>query len=578
MLYQKFLLTIFLPLAIFLALPLVSLAATLSISPSTGVYSAGATFTARLVVNTSGQSVNAAEGTIKFNPQELTVVSVDRSNSIFNLWVTEPAFSNTAGTITFSGGMPAGYKGASGSIFNITFRTKNAGTAKVTLTGGAVLANDGLGSNVLSAMNGGTFTIQALSTSPEPEEIEYVAPANTPALPKVTSNTHPDSEKWYQTKNASLNWELPSGVIAVRTLLDSNSSSIPTKVYEDPIKSITLEDLPEGVSFFHVQFKNTDGWGKVAHYRLATDSQKPTKFEISLPENADLANPTQTLSLKVEDETSGVSRYMIKINSDEAYEYNDEADSKAVTLPALLPGYHSVIIEGFDKAGNSLISTFSFSILAFDKPIFTEYPSEINEEVIPVVRGTTRPGAEVTVTVSKSGAEPTIYNLTADGAGVFTLIPDGTFSSGVYELTARAKDQFGAQSEISETIKIAVQQPGYIQVGTFLISILSVVVPLIGLLALLVLSVWFLVIYLKRFRSRVSVESKEAVAMLDREFGNLEQVLRREKELLTNAHKTKKLTKVEEDMFTSLNMTIKSAQMRIMKEVVDVEKLVQKKK
>ncbi len=257
---------------------------------------------------------------------------------------------------------------------------------------------------------------------------------------------------------------------------------------------------------------------------------------------------------------------------------DDETDSKAVTLPALLPGYHSVIIEGFDKAGNSLISTFSFSILAFDKPIFTEYPSEINEEVIPVVRGTTRPGAEVTVTVSKSGAEPTIYNLTADGAGVFTLIPDGTFSSGVYELTARAKDQFGAQSEISETIKIAVQQPGYIQVGTFLISILSVVVPLIGLLALLVLSVWFLVIYLRRFRSRVSVESKEAVAMLDREFGNLEQVLRREKELLTNAHKTKKLTKVEEDMFTSLNMTIKSAQMRIMKEVVDVEKLVQKKK
>jgi Cohesin domain/Bacterial Ig-like domain len=578
MFYQRFLPTIFLSLVIFLVAPLVSLAATLSISPSTGVYSAGATFTARLVVNTSGQSINAAEGTIKFNPQELTVVSVDRSNSIFNLWVTEPAFSNTAGTITFSGGMPSGYKGAAGSIFNITFRTKNAGTAKVTMSGGAVLANDGLGSNVLSAMNGGTFTIQALSISPEPEEIEYVAPANTPALPKVTSATHPDSEKWYQVKNASLNWELPSGVISVRTLLDSNSSSIPTKVYEDPIKSITLEDLPEGVSFFHVQFKNADGWGKVAHYRLATDSQKPTKFEISLPQNADLANPTQTLSLKAEDETSGVSRYMIKVNSDEPYEYIDEADSKVVTLPSLLPGYHSVIIEGFDKAGNSLISTFSFSILAFDKPVFTEYPSEINEEVIPVVRGTTRPGAEVTVTVSKSGAEPTIYSLTADSAGVFTLIPNGTFSSGVYELTARAKDQFGAQSEISETIKIAVQQPGYVQVGTFLINVLSVIVPLIGLLALLVLSVWFLVIYLKRFRSRVSVESKEAVAMLDREFGNLEQVLRREKELLTNAHKTKKLTKVEEDMFTSLNMTIKSAQMRIMKEVVDVEKLVQKKK
>ncbi|MEZ4200072.1 MAG: hypothetical protein R3B69_00480 [Candidatus Paceibacterota bacterium] len=36
-------------------------AATLSLSPGTGVYTAGGTFTARVVVNTAGESVNAAE-------------------------------------------------------------------------------------------------------------------------------------------------------------------------------------------------------------------------------------------------------------------------------------------------------------------------------------------------------------------------------------------------------------------------------------------------------------------------------------------------------------------------------------
>ena len=90
----------------------VTLAATLSVSPGTGVYQSGTTFTAKVVVNTQGDPINAADGSLKFNPQELSVVSVNRSSSIFNLWVTEPAFSNSAGTISFSGGLPSGYTGS----------------------------------------------------------------------------------------------------------------------------------------------------------------------------------------------------------------------------------------------------------------------------------------------------------------------------------------------------------------------------------------------------------------------------------------------------------------------------------
>ena len=41
-------------------------AATLSLSPGTNVYNTGATFSARVVVNSGGQSINAAEGTLRF--------------------------------------------------------------------------------------------------------------------------------------------------------------------------------------------------------------------------------------------------------------------------------------------------------------------------------------------------------------------------------------------------------------------------------------------------------------------------------------------------------------------------------
>jgi hypothetical protein len=571
---KNFLSSFVLLLAFFLLAPLSSLAANLSLSPNTGVYTAGATFTVRATVDTAGKSINAAEGTLKFNPQELTVVSINRANSIFNLWVTEPTFSNTAGTISFSGGMPTGYTGSSGTIFSVTFRTVSASNPRVSITNGSVLANDGMGTNVLTSMNGGSYTVQAASTSPTPEVVEYVAPANTPAAPQVTSATHADEEEWYRTKNATLSWSLPAGVTSVRTLLDSIPSSVPTKVYEEPISSITLTDLDEGESYFHIQFKNADGWGRVTHYRLAVDTVAPKNFEISFSGEPDISSPIQTLALKAEDDTSNVRRYSIKIDDVEAYEFIDEEDTGMVTLPTLLPGYHSVIIEAFDEAGNSAVASFSFTISAFDKPVFTEYPSEINEEVIPVVRGLTRPNAVVEVTVLRIGAEPTVYTMTADEAGVFTLIPSGTFSTGVYELTARATDTFGAQSEVSEAIKIAVQQPGYVQIGSFLINILSVVIPLLAMTLLLIAGTWFMVMYLRRFRRRVTVESGEAVAIVAKEFTSLREMLATKQLALSDSRKTKKLTKAEEEVFATLDTALATAQNNIQKEVSDVQALV----
>jgi hypothetical protein len=565
----------FVLILILIALPGISLAATLSITPSTGVYSSGSTFVARVVVNTQNKPINAAEGTIKFNPQEITVVSVDRSNSIFNLWVTEPTFSNTAGTINFSGGLPSGYTGSSGSIFNITFRTNNAATARVSITGGSVLANDGMGTNILSGMNGGTYTVQVVSTSPAPEIIEYVSPPNTPGLPSITSTTHPDNTKWYQASKAELNWSLPSGTLAVRTLLDQSAYSVPTKVYEDPISAISLDELPEGVSYFHLQFKNAEGWGKVAHYRLAVDTQKPSSFTVTQPENYDVGNPVQVLLLNAADATSKVKRYMVKVDNAEPYEFVDEKQSNELILGALEPGTHSVLVEAFDEAANSISSTYTFTIQAFDKPIFTDYPSEINEEVIPVIKGLTRPRALVEVLIQKIGAEPVQYSLTADDNGVFFFIPEGTLSMGVYQLSATAVDEFAAKSEVSETIRIAVQQPGYIQVGSFLINVLSVVIPLIAMTVLLVLATWFTVAYLRRFRRKIKVESTEVVAIVAKEFSFLHKTIKEKQLVISEARKTKRLTKMEEDTFAALEEDLMSAQRRIEKEVGDIEKLVQ---
>jgi hypothetical protein len=551
-----------------------SFAATLSVSPGTGVYTAGQTFTARVVVNTSGKNINAAEGELSFKPGELSVVRVTKG-SIFNLWTAEPSFSNSAGTISFSGGTPTGYTGSGGSVLSVTFKTKGAGNPKVSFASGAVLAADGRGTNVLTSMNGGSFTIASAEVIPEPETIEYIAPANTPSAPVITSKTHPDPEGWYTQKTAELAWTLPVGVTAVRTLLDGNSGSIPTKVYDTPISSILLSDLDDGVQYFHMQFRNGDGWGRVAHYRTAIDSKPPTSFEVTLSEGADLSNPTQTLTLKSEDDTSAVVRFLIQIDGGEPFEFIDEDAKGQLVLPSLEPGHHSVVIEAFDRAGNSLIDSISFGILAFDKPQFTEYPSEVSKDVIPVIKGITRPNSEVKVLFTKIGSDTQEISLLSSETGEFIFIPEGRLSLGVYELSAVAVDERGAQSEMSDVVRIAVQQPGYLRIGSVAVSILSVLIPLLALTILSILGLWFLFVRLRRLRSGVTRETDEALVMLGAEFEALRKVVRTHSDLLSSSRKTKKLTKAEAALVEAVEEALQNAQKKVEKEITDVEKIVE---
>lgn len=552
-------------------------AASLRLTPSTGVYQAGSTFTAQVQVVTGGDPVNAAEGTLSFNPNELSVVAVNRSSSIFNLWVAEPTFSNSAGTISFSGGVPSGYSGSVGNVLTVTFRAKNAGSPRVSFTNGSVLANDGRGTNILTSMNGGSFTIQAQSSDPEPERIvEYVAPANTPGAPAISSATHPDSGAWYSENNARLSWSLPSGITAVRTLLDGSPSTIPTKVYENPISEITLSDLDDGESYFHLQFRNEDGWGRVSHYRIAVDTEAPTNFKIESAEDNDFTAPEQKLKLLVADEGSGIVRYTVKIDAAEPYEYIDETASGTISLPPLEPGYHSVIIEAFDAAGNSVIATHSFTIEAFDKPVFTEVPAEMSGDVIPVIKGRTRPNSVVTIFFERLGSEPNTYEVKANDNGEFTFIPEGVLYTGVYEISAQSVDQYGAKSDVSDVSRIAVQEPGYIRLGSQVVSVMSILVPLVLMVLLLLFGLWYFVFVFRRFRSVVRVESTEALGILHREFSNLQSELRSQETALQNSRKSRKLTKAEAAMIESFDKALQSSQRAVEKEIEDVTDLTSK--
>jgi hypothetical protein len=147
--------------------------ANLFISPANGAYKVGESFSALVNVNTGGKEINAVTAQINFDNTRLEVASLGYSQSIFTLWTEEPVFSNVAGTIRFSGGLPnPGFNGASGAILRITFKPKANGSASVIFSSGAVLANDGKGTNIADSFKGALFNIVAAAPS---------APAPTPS-------------------------------------------------------------------------------------------------------------------------------------------------------------------------------------------------------------------------------------------------------------------------------------------------------------------------------------------------------------------------------------------------------------
>lgn len=99
-----------------------------------------------IAIDTQGQSVNAVEFHLTFDPREFLVKSIDDGGSVVDVWVVPPTFSNDAGTIDLSGIIPGGITTANGKIVSLSVIPKGPSIAKgFSLESGQVLANDGKG-------------------------------------------------------------------------------------------------------------------------------------------------------------------------------------------------------------------------------------------------------------------------------------------------------------------------------------------------------------------------------------------------------------------------------------------------
>lgn len=377
-------------LGVFFLLPSSTVfAADLTLSPSTGTYSSGQTFTATVRAVPGGDNINAVEATISFDPAVLSVVSVSKTGSVFSLWTTEPTFSNSTGKIEFGGGSPSPFTSTS-NIVTITFRAVAEGTGAVTFTDASVLAADGRGTDVFKNSTDGSFTVSGAETptptpTPTPTTEEPVSePTNNeeaiifgdpPRPPEIGSPTFLDPEVWYNKTEGVFTWTLPFDVDVVAIEITDDPENRPEEnedaIIDPPVEEffITKDNIQDGIQYVSVNYQNQVGWGAVTNRKLQIDTTPPEPFAINVRAgNSQTSFPI--LNFEAVDTTSGVEYYDMTVADKEPLRITPDEARLGYLLNELEDGTYTVKVVATDKAGNIRESSVAVLITAgWVKPV-----------------------------------------------------------------------------------------------------------------------------------------------------------------------------------------------------------------
>jgi len=290
-------------------------------------------------VFTGGESINAAEAIVNYDPQMVEVLDIITTNSFCNpdLFIKK-SINNENGKVDIICGLPTpGFSEPSGILAELLIQPLKNG--EFTLSFGEttqILANDGLGTNVLRLAINGNYQIS------EHDKREDIA---GPIL--IFSYTHSNSERWYKRKNVHFSWFGIKGA-TYRYALNNIPDFIPGEENITSENSLSFDVDKDGVYYFHLLPEVNGSVGTVAHFKVMIDSTPPLPPIVKTSQTNINVGEIVRFAFVGQDELSGIQTgYYVKI---------DEGILLPVAPPLYMPflssGKHSVTIRVFDRAGN----------------------------------------------------------------------------------------------------------------------------------------------------------------------------------------------------------------------------------
>lgn len=315
---------------------------TLRLQPEWGIFNVGIEQNFLIMVDSGDESINAVEVEIYFDPRLVSVRTVDTSNSACSYFIENTVdqeegiirvrcilidaptdvHSFSIGSIVATPLVPGG--------FTFTFDSKET----------HVLANDGLGTNVLRASQDASYradnfkNLLGQGTTTE-EGRSFV----------VFSPTHPNEIRWYGEDTATFVWLGEEGNVYQYAFDSSPTPSLTAKWHPVEENRIDIPIPGDGIFYFHLQ--SVSG-GPIVNYRVQADMTPPTILELKMSHEKVFVGDVVRFSFDAEDPRSGVQRnYYI--------DFGDHLFLPAgsqLYVPFLEAGEQTIVLRVYDGAGN----------------------------------------------------------------------------------------------------------------------------------------------------------------------------------------------------------------------------------
>ncbi len=311
--------------------------ATMRLQPEANVFDVAAEQTIRLKVDTGGEVINTVGAVVGYNPDLIEVKEIRTDHSLCTFFA-EKKIDQDQGLVTVSCGLPTpGFTGQGGTIAELVIQPKQTGQFWLRYQeDSVVLANDGLGTDVLRKVTNGSYLAEDFDTITDPANQQVI----------VYSASHPNSERWYRQNKVKMVWQSIPGKRYVYTF-----SQNPAAVPSTPISNykVTVPASGDGEYYFNIATIDGGVLGPVSSYRVRIDTTPPENIQLKTSSNTIMAGEAVHLEFAAEDITSGVQK-----------KYYVSVDGKiflptrsSVTIPFLERGQYKITVQVFDKADNS---------------------------------------------------------------------------------------------------------------------------------------------------------------------------------------------------------------------------------
>lgn len=261
-------------------------AQTLFFEPDEIFLAVGESFPVKIFLDTENRVINVLSAQIQYDPSKIAISDINQGASAFPIVPIAPDILEMSQLISLTGAKPNGINSAKALVAQITIKALRTGNHKINFTDSATAyLNDGVGTEI--PLKTKTLKINA---------------GRKPIQPLViNSSTHPVQSQWYNVKNATVFWQLnPDSVYSYE--VSSDYFKEPDNIPDKPIGLITLKNLPEGISYFHLKECTPQGnCGKKVSYRFQIDTVAP-KYEVVFFD----IEGQKFISILPKDENSGI--------------------------------------------------------------------------------------------------------------------------------------------------------------------------------------------------------------------------------------------------------------------------------